>query len=141
MMRRFVLGVLLVVIVPIVGFAVWAIVTNQQDRPRANDQVLRQSRSPDQALDAFLVIRVADSLSADVLKVFVAPAGRPWAEGEMAMLGRRFSSMGNFYWADNELLCLVASEDGIEEQRDRARIAGRDVRFIVRPTADDCFGP
>lgn len=118
-----------------------AMLIGNQDERRSNDRVLHRSRSPDRAFDAFLVIRVADSLSADVLKVFVAPAGRPWSEGERLMIGRRFSTMGDLHWLDRDHLCLVATADGIEEQTGRTTIDGRELHFAVHPSIEACVGP
>jgi hypothetical protein len=111
---------------------------SRPDWPRSNDKVLRRIRSGDGVLDAFLVMRESDALSADVVKLFVAPAGKNWWEGEMLMLGRRFSLMDQPFWVQNNWLCLIASQDGVEEQRNRIWMADRDLRFMIRPTLAAC---
>ena len=112
--------------------------SQRQDVARSNDRVVAQKGSPDGRVTAFVVMREADSLSADVMKVFVAPRGRPWSDGRMVMLGRRFSSFGELDWLRDDRLCLLASTDGVEEQVNRVWLEERDLRFQVHPDADAC---
>jgi hypothetical protein len=121
------------------GWPTIAIVTGgAQDLPRSNDRILDRSVSPDRAFEAFVVLREADSQSADVLKVFIAPRGHRWFEGQMMMMGRRFSNWQGLYWVTENRLCMIASSDGVEERRDRTRIGGRQTEFFVRASMDAC---
>ncbi len=112
--------------------------SQRQDIARSNDRVVAHKDSPDGRITAFVVMREADSLSADVMKVFVAPRGRSWSDGRMVMVGRRFSSFGELDWLRDDRLCLLASADGVEEKVDRVRMEDRELRFQVHPDADAC---
>jgi hypothetical protein len=116
----------------------WFYQSQRQDLPRANDRVLASKDSPDGRFTAFIVMREADSLSADVIKVFVTPRGGSWNQGKMLLVGRRFSSLGELDWLRADRLCLLASSDGVEEQVNRAWISERDLRFQVQPDGDAC---
>jgi hypothetical protein len=84
-------------------------------------------------------MREADSLSADVIKVFIAPAGRPWFEGKMVMLGRRFEDLGSVHWRNYDALCLVADAGGVEESKESIDFDGSSVSFLVRSSEDACY--
>jgi hypothetical protein len=138
-MLRNCLGAVATVLALLLVLALLFYQSQRQDAPRKNDRILRTALSPDGRLRAYLVEREADSLSADVFKLFVAGAGERWHEGQMAMEGRRFSLVGAPMWLKQDWLCMVASADGIEDQEKSVTVAGSRVRIDIRSTAAACI--